>query len=230
MTMKQVIPVLIIIFFGQLAFAQGGKHHKDTAYDYHDYTNSNILTKKFNRYVGDPNNPIEEVWTFDRSIPGQVIRTEIRSDGGCMINIFRPTTSAFNWIQNNTCELSTDPDIPPQTTIKREYDPPVPVSTSAMIPGIAWGSGVVMIQTSIPDPDADDTRLPDGYYVDKNELLGIEDINVNNVTYVGCLKIHRLRYPGGSYSRIDWVCPEMGMVKRIQGGSRMMELISVEYN
>lgn len=226
--MKQLITLLILFLFGTVALAApgGGKPHKVTSYDYHDYVNSNIYKKTFDRYEGG--DPLQEEWRFDYS--GQaVVRTEITSvkDSDpviytrCAINKYRRTSNASNWLQNNSCDPASDP---PLETKFREYDSPVPTLTSEMIPGVAWGSGVVM---KISDQTG---ALPDGYYVDKNELLGIEDITVNDVAYSGCLKIHRLRYTGGNYSRIDWYCPDIGLVKRVQGGQRLMELISFEYN
>lgn len=227
MTMKLSILILLFFVFAQLVFAApNGKHQKVIAYDYHDFTNSNIQTKTFNRYEGG--SVYTEVWSFDRSIAGQVTRTEITSIPGsdpieyvrCMINIFQPTALAFNWIQNNACDPYYDP---PLTLVIREYDPLVPTLTSAMIPGVAWGSGSVMTET--PGSER--------YYVDKNEVLGIENISVPAGNFTGCLKLHRLRYVGsGSYARIDWICPNMGLVKRVHGGGtdRMMELIDVIYN
>jgi hypothetical protein len=222
MTMKMSIPILILFVFTQLAFGQGGKHHKDTTYDYHDLTNSNIKSKTFNRYQGDPDNPIIEKWNFDRSVPGQVVRTEVRNDGGCMINKFQLTPSAFTWTHNNACVLvdfNYDPPVVDETIV-REYDPPVTGLTSMMIPGIAWGSGAVMTET--PGSER--------YYVDKNEVLAVENVSVPFGNYTGCLKIHRLRQVSSSpYTRIDWICPDIGLVKRVQGGSRMMELTDVTY-
>jgi hypothetical protein len=229
MTMKMSIPILILFVFAQWAFAQpGGKPHKVTAYDYHDYTNSSIQQKTFNTYYGDF--VVDEVWTFDRTVPGQVVRTEISILEGsdppqyvCRINKFLSTTSAFLWTHNNSCNPFYDP---PLVTRTREYDPPIPVSTNAMIPGVAWGNGAVMSQMSYPDQ----MQLPDNFYVDKNEVLGVENVSVPAGNFTGCLKIHRLRSVSGApYIRIDWICPDMGLVKRIQGGSRMMELIDVTF-
>lgn len=230
--MKQLITLLILFLFGIFAYAApgGGKPHKVSSYDYHDYTDSNIVKKTFKRYQGDVVG--QEEWYFDYS--GQeVVRTEITTvtnpDGSseivrCVINKYRSTASASYWTHNNQCLRGAA--YPPPTTEIREYEPPVPTFTSEMIPGIAWGSGVVM---KISWPSVPPTLFPDGYYVDKNELLEIEDITVNDVAYAGCLKVHRLRYTGGNYSRIDWYCPDIGLVKRVQGGTRLMELISVEY-
>lgn len=226
--MKQLIPILVLFLFGLFAIAApSGKSNKVTAYDYHDFVNSSIQSKTFSRHEGG--DVLQEIWSFDYSNPPEVVRTEITSVPGtdpviytrCVYNKHHSTASASNWIQINKCDPSFDPPLPLEI---QEYDPPVPTLTSAMVPGVAWGSGVVMLR-SYPDG----TRLPDEYYVDKNELLGLEDIIVNGIAYNGCLKIHRLRYPGGNYSRIDWYCPDIGLVKRVQGGSRMMELISVDY-
>lgn len=222
MTMKQLIPILILFLFGQLAFAQGGKHHKDTAYNYHDYTNSNIQSKTFNRYQGDPDNPIIEKWSFERT-NGQVKRTEVRSDGGCLINKSQSTPSASIWTHNNSCTVdSYDPIMVTETTV-REFDPPATSLTSTMTPGIAWGSGAVMHITEQYVSDYDQ------YYVEKKEVLGLEDVTVPAGTYTDCLKIHRIFIMGNHISRIEWFCPNIGLVKRIHGGNRMMELTDVEY-
>jgi len=227
MTMKMSISILLLFVFTQLLFAQpGGKPHKVTTYDYHDYSNSNIQKKTFNRYQqGDPNNLIIEEWSFERS-KGQVTRTEVRSDGGCLINKFKSTPSASLWTHNNSCTVVTfDPTLVVTETIVREFDPPAISLTSTMTPGIAWGSAAVM---HITEPYVSDW---DQYYVEKKEVLGLEDVTVTAGTYTECLKVHRVFAMSTNHiSRIEWICPNIGLVKRIQGGSRLMELKEVIYN
>ena len=224
MTMKMSLPIMVLFVFAQLAIAQpGGKPHKVTTYDYHDYSNSNIQKKTFNRYQGDPNNPIIEEWSFERSI-GQVTRTEVRSDGACLINKFQSTPSAYMWTHNNSCTVDSYDPLTVTETIEREFDPPATSFTSSMTPGIAWGSGAVM---HITEPYVSDW---DQYYVEKKEVLGLEDVTVPAGTYTDCLKVHRVFAMSTNHiSRIEWICPNIGLVKRIQGGSRMMELIDVTF-
>jgi hypothetical protein len=226
MTMKMSLPIMILFVFAQLAIAQpGGKPHKVTTYDYHDYSNSNIQKKTFNRYhQGDPNTLIIEEWSFERS-NGQVKRTEVRSDGGCLINKFQSTPSTFLWTHNNSCTVDSYDPLAVTETIEREFDPPATSFTSSMTPGIAWGSGAVM---HITEPYVSDW---DQYYVEKKEVLGLEDVTVTAGTYNDCLKVHRVFAMSTNHiSRIEWICPNIGLVKRIQGGNRLMELKEVIYN
>ncbi len=79
----------------------------------------------------------------------------------------------------------------------------------------------------ITDPYMSDD---DVYYVEKKEVLGLEDVTVPAGTYTDCLKVHRVfAMSTNLISRIEWICPNMGLVKRIQNGSRMMELIDVTF-
>jgi len=98
---------------------------------------------------------------------------------------------------------------------------PVAVLTNAMVPGIAWGSaGVINSMTS-----------GESYYTMKNEVLAIENVTVPAGAFNSCLKIHSTRQFGGSFSsRMDWYCPDTGLVKRINNGRIYLEMASVTYN
>ena len=89
-----------------------------------------------------------------------------------------------------------------------------------MVPGIAWGKVGVLIKT-------DDV---DNYYTDVSEVLVAEDVTVPAGTFYDYLKIYRHRAFTGYNTRIEWVCPDMGSVKSINGNNRLMELTDVTFD
>lgn len=219
--MKHLIPVLLLIFCGGFVFAApGGGHHKVPAYDYHDYVNSNIQSKIFARYQND-GVVYDEVWSFERPNPGEEVRTKIATDAGgsifrCGIDKFEASAEMFKWVQSNRCDGST----PPVVTSTTDYIPPLPVFTNAMVPGIAWGAAGELQMT----------YALDNYYTDVSEVLAVEDVTVPAGTYNDCLKIYRQRGFSNFIPRIEWVCPNMGVVKSVNGGNRLMELTGVTFN
>ena len=220
--MKYIVPIFLLISFSaSVIAAQGGGHNKLTEYDYHDYTNSSIQSKTFIRY--DYGVASDFVWTFDRSNPGVVLRTEIITDANNIItrysqSKFTPTTESFNLAQVLRYSLSTTPPILIETI---DYTPAVDKLTNAMIPGIAWGS----------TGEINSSSSGVSYYNEKSEVVAVEDVTVPAGTYNSCLKIHRTSQYGASiYTRMDWFCPDMGLVKRVNNGRILLELNSVTYN
>ena len=220
--MKYLMPVLLSIVFGaNVIAAPGGGHHKITEYDYHDYLNSNIQSKTFVRYENGV--VFDFVWNFDRPNPNEVVRTEIATDANDLVtrytkSIFKPTTKSFDLVQSQRY----DPYVtPPALVYTTDYNPPVIMLTNAMVPGLAWGSAGVINSTSSGE----------SYYTEKNEVIAIENVTVPAGTFVSCLKIHStLQFGSYFYSRMDWYCPDMGLVKRFNNGRVHLEMTSVTYN
>lgn len=219
--MKHLILMLLLISCSEFVFAeQGGGHHKAPAYDYHDYVNSNIQSKIFARYQND-GIVYDEVWSFERPNPGEEVRTKIATDAGgsifrCGIDKFEASAEMFKWVQSNRCDGST----PPVVTSTTDYIPPLPVFTNAMVPGIAWSAAGELQMT----------YALDNYYTDVSEVLAVEVVTVPAGTYNDCLKIYRQRGFSNFIPRIEWVCPNMGVVKSVNGGNRLMELTGVTFN
>ena len=219
--MKRLLSTLLLVVFGGSAFAEpGGVHHKITTYDYHDYVNSDIISKTFSYDPGD-GSTLNQVWHIERPHPGQVTRTEVMVDADDNILRYRvqkisATPKAFNWLQlsNYSGHLSD-----PQLVETSDYDPPVVLMTDAMIPGIAWGTGGKM----------NNTYSSDTFFTDTNEILAIETVTVPAGTFTNCLKIYRQRNYKGFYTRIEWICPNIGLVKRVHAGSRKLELADITY-
>lgn len=219
--MKRLIPMLMLILFGGFVFAApGGGHHKAPTYDYHDYVNSKIQSKTFTRHQND-GVVYDEVWSFERPNPGEVVRTQIATDAGgsifrCIVNKFEASAEMFKWVQSNRCDGS----IPPVVTSTTDYVPSIPVFTSAMVPGIAWGEAGVM----------QSTFSLENYYTDVSEIIGVEDVTVLAGTFSDCLKIYRQRGFSNFIPRVEWVCPNMGVVKSVNSNNRLMELTDVTFD
>ncbi len=214
--MKFLIPILVALLCSpSLIAAPGGGHHKITELDYADYLNPDIQSKTFIRHQQGIDYDL--VWHFDRTNPNYTVRTEIVTDPDN--NIVRyidismaRTPKTFEWLQVNIY----DPGVtPPALTDTWDIDPPVVLLTDAMVPGIAWGSAGRI----------DRSASAESFYADKSEILAIEDVTVPAGTFKDCLKIHRLReFTASAYTEVRWYCPNMGIVKRIDGGDRMIEM------
>ena len=223
--MKFIIAILIALLCSpSLIAAPGGGHHKITEYDYHDYINEDIQSKTFVRY--NYGVPFNLVWEFDRSIPGEVLRTETLTDADG--NLTRYSTSkyiprgkSFNQVQYQNFDPYTTPPTLIDTT---DIDPPIVVLTDSMISGTAWASG----------SELNSTYAGVAYNTDKREVVGVESVSVTAGKFSDCLKVHILSRSGFSnqtFSRLDWFCPDIGLVKRISGSGRaMFDLTSVTYN
>jgi hypothetical protein len=219
--MKFLIPILVALLCSPSLLAEpGGRPLKVTAYDYHDYTNENIESKTFRRFQDGVYYDFE--WSFDRSNPGEVIRTEIVTDDFGNITrytttTFVPTTESFHVVQQQRFDTSSMPPVLYETL---DYSPPIVKLTNAMIPGIAWGEGGHIFST----------LSGESFYTDKLEILAVEDVSVTAGDFSDCLKIHSVgQYGNEPYTRMDWFCPEMGLVKRIHNGRVLIDLASVTY-
>jgi len=221
--MKYLVPLLLSIVFGaNVMAAPGGGHQKITELDYHDYLNSSIQSKTFIKH--EQGIDLDLAWYFDRQNPDEVVRTEVTTDTYGNITryvdgTFQRTDQSFDWVQSQLY----DPNVtPPTVVVTTDYNPPVVALTNAMVSGIAWGSGGTINSSSSGE----------NFYTDKSEVLAVEDVTVPAGTFTECLKIHRLREFGVAITinRIEWYCPDMGLVKRIQGGRRMLEMTSVTFN
>jgi len=214
--------LLALLCSPSLIAAPGGGHHKVTAYDYHDYLNSAIQSKTFIYHFDGVVNDL--VWTFDRSNPREVIRIEEVTEANSNVVLrygtrtFTSTAESFDLVQAENYNPAT---IPPELEDTVDYTPPLIKLTSAMVPGIAWGSAGIQ----------DSILSGQNYYFDKTEILAVEDVSVTAGTFQNCLKIHSVHQfrAGSSHAQMDWFCPGMGLVKRIHN-RELLDLVSLTYN
>ena len=221
--MKLLIAILVALLCSpSLIAAPGGGHHKITAYDYHDYLNPAIQSKTFaylwNGVVYDL------VWTFDRSTPNEVIRIDEVFDANddlvrYQTRTFKPTAESFDVVQVESYDTGYDPPVVYDTV---DFTPPRVILTSAMVPGIAWGSAGVQNGTSSGQQ----------LFTDKVEVLAVGEVSVSAGAFEDCLKIHGVHHfsgAGSAHGQMDWFCPGMGLVQRIHS-RELLDLVSVTYN
>ena len=220
--MKSLVLLLLSILFGMnVMAAPGGGHHKITTYDYHDYLNSSIQSKTFIRHEQDID--LNLAWYFDRPKPDEAVITEITTDADGNItrqveNSYKRTTRTFDWVQTKSYDTNVTP---PSLFDTVDITPAAVILTDDMVPGIAWGSAGA----------SNSSHSGESYYTDMGEVLAVEDVTVTAGTFRDCLKVHRLRGSGSyPFTRIEWYCPDMGLVKRIDGGRRMLEMTSVTFD
>ncbi len=92
---------------------------------------------------------------------------------------------------------------------------PIEVQHSSMRVGRSWGGGSEV--TLSPEPVYGAVHA----IMSKSTLLKVEDITVaynGGTTFSGCLKIGATRTSDsiGQFMRVEWFCPDIGLVKRIQ--------------
>lgn len=97
------------------------------------------------------------------------------------------------------------------TTISEPFD----IQHDSMQVGQNWGGGSEVSLSPEPVPGAVHAL------VNESSLLKVEDVTVpynGGTTFTGCLKIGTLRTSDtiGHFMRVEWFCPNIGMVKRIQ--------------
>jgi hypothetical protein len=97
------------------------------------------------------------------------------------------------------------------TTISDPFD----IHHNSMQVGQSWGGGSEVILS--PEPVYGAVHV----LANESSLLKVEDITVpynGGTTFTGCLKIGTLRTSDtiGHFMRVEWFCPNIGMVKRIQ--------------
>lgn len=224
--MKFLITILLALLCSpSLIEARGGGHDKITDYDYHDYMNETIQSKTFIRYKDGVATDL--VWSFDRSIPGEVLRTDIATiSGGDDIvrkatSKFTPTTESFGLVQTERFNTDT---VPPALIDMRTFSPPVVFLGDSMVPGSAWASAGEMNSTF--------NGLSG--FIDKREVVGVENVSVTAGSFHDCLKVHVLTLIGTNAQadiEMNWICPDIGVVKSVRGrGTALLELVSVTYN
>jgi hypothetical protein len=161
----------------------------------------------------------EEIRTYDRSTPGQLVVTHegINIQSGQTVRgevRFFTTDNGQDkvWTQR---DVYFDWDVIDYTV---EYSPGITVIPGTLKMGIPWNSAVIARTIDINGADPAKEEI----IIDSRTLIAQESISVAGVTYIDCLKV--LVERGGAPS-IDWYCAGYGLVKRMSGTS-IMELIA----
>jgi len=153
----------------------------------------------------------EEVRTYDRSIPDQLVETRQRIDlqtGQTVSGEIRYYSTGIgqDMIWTRTV-VYFDWDV---VDYEVDYTPGITVVPAVMPMGIPWNSTVITHET-----DVNGTEPPvESILLESRTVIAQESITVNNVLYEDCIKVLIDR---GSLS-VDWYCAGYGLVKRVYSG------------
>lgn len=186
------------------------------SYDFKDYSVAGDITGKVYSMKGMDCGDSESR-EYTRTPVGdatQVTMLRIRSQAGipCQRRTFDylVTDEDRRLVRNRVYNLSG-------STLKstRELVDPVVLRHASMQVGQSWGGASEVTQS--PEPVFGAVHV----LANKSTLLGIEDISVaynGGTTFNGCLKIGTQRTSDtiGQFMRVEWFCPDVGMVKRMQ--------------
>ncbi|WP_455207614.1 hypothetical protein [Kaarinaea lacus] len=158
----------------------------------------------------------EEVRTYDRSTPGQLIETreriEIQSQQTVSGEVRHYTIGAGQDKVWTRLDVYAGWDIVAYTI---DYIPGIKVVTATMTAGMPWNS---MVVTHATYPDGV-TPTSEGILTDTRTMLAQESITVNNVLYDDCLKILIVRGSSALSQSVSWYCNGYGLVKHMSAGS-----------
>lgn len=187
---------------------------KPATYDYRDYgfSGTSKIFALTGNFCGDT-----ETRTISRTTAGEnteITMSRVRTSIGvtCHNKTFTrlatPTEMLLIDKGNNTLSgvlKSTD-----------TLDGPMPLRTSTMEIGSAFGSASNIIRTPVGG-----LGVLSDLMVNTTTLLAVEDVTVPAGSYTACLKIHTLRTSAtfGRFNRVQWFCPAVGEVKRMQSES-----------
>ncbi len=202
-----------------------------TTYDYRNYlSTASSMTYNVITDTGGCSGYDTEVRTFVRTPNGantDVKMTRTRYVGGtggtvctnsqAFLYTNSPTKRTLNSREDYTNNALT------QTT---RIENPVTLRTSSMSNGQTLADASKTFETPAGGVES--------FYnivVISSSVAGSEDITVSGISYSGCLKMHSLRKSArfGDTSRLQWLCPGVGEVKRIDaeaGGYTIFELVS----
>ena len=180
-------------------------------YDYRDYSHT-ATSKTFKltgNFCGDT-----ETRTFSRNVVGEnteVKMSRIRTSLGITCH-----NKNFNYLNTATERQLLDKENNNFSGVLKSTDTlrgPVVLRTSTMEMGNDFGTASKIIRTPVGG-----TGYLNDLMVNTTTLLGVEDITVPTGSYTACLKIHTLRTSAtfGRFNRVQWFCPGVGEVKRMQ--------------
>ena len=184
---------------------KGTPFDRHVPFDYHNYIGQGIVEKVFDYYDSDtrPCDPTMEKHQFQR--------TEV--EGGTQVDKLRIQYNASATCQTRGFRYLDLAD--KRVLVARQYSPtsgaefkdPLTRLTSTMRIGDSWAtaSGV------------NATGFPATHVIEKGTLVGVEDVSVPAGDFKGCLRIQIERWSlaVGSFNRIAWYCPGVGLTKHI---------------
>ena len=191
-----------------------GKASSTPVYDYRDFAGSGVENRVYDGT--DSGSSFTIVDNISRLATGElVIDRQYWSEGslqGRNVMQFRPNETELLWDWSESYG--------PGDTLElvNHFDPALSIRQAEMPKGAMQGGAAVNTGTPA-DMVSNVVRV--------NVALGLDDIDVPMGTLNGCLKMFEEH---NNVSRISWYCPDIGLAKRLWGGSnkRVWELRCVD--
>ena len=178
-----------------------------------------------------------EVHSFDRtSAAPDVIVKEHRFAGSELV---RHRRLRFRYSSTDVALVSIEtyadadpvnaPGIFDQLTGTETFEPPLVLRRSDMKEGGTWTSAAKVVDTAWDGAVQSDNS----HSLESVTVEGLDDVDVPYGNPTGCLKLSRMRSSvvSGNFHRVEWRCPNLGLVKRVhilgEQNSHIMELVSV---
>jgi hypothetical protein len=185
-------------------------------YDYRDFGRDAVSSKTY--ALTGFGNQIEEVREWSSTVVGdntEVLMVQRRFDAFGTQTLY----TEYDFLNTPTSKyLSERRRYNPATevlTFTLTYDSALLYETSTMREGATFAAnGTGMIRDYV-DPNQTDLT---GLLVEERTAVGVEDVTTTYGSFSKCLKISQNRKSDldGEYMRIDWRCPGLGLVKRVQ--------------
>jgi len=206
------------------------------SFDYRDFSTASNITSKTFTLTGSSFCGNRAVRTYNRAVNGSdtiVTMTRTWDNNGTVCEI-----SDFIYLATptNRLMLSRKAYLPDGTlNVTYDLDKPIILATSSMTRGVAISDASRITQTFVL------SGSPTAYsaFFQTGAIEALEDVTVPAGTFTGCLKKSVLRNSSGfgaNYT-IEWRCPGVGEVRRIQvptilsagDTGRVWELQSITY-
>ena len=203
----------------------------DTTYDYRDYApTADIASKTYK--IQNLGTCDTETRIFERNTTGDVTDVtmrRVRTEGGlpCRYHVFTFRATADGYYRTGTESYNKNGSVLNSTVL---LDTPVLRRSSSMKVGQQFADATT---TTLKD-GAGNIIPVTGTYVEKSLLVGVEAVTVpySAEPIEGCLKFHVFHeatsgFGTGLNNRIEWFCPSIGMVKRVQSNGAVYELTGI---
>jgi len=156
------------------------------------------------------------IYTYDRTnntVLTRKFRQGSETGGLCQHDEYTRVTDSDGTRTTQTRKFDTSGNL----VVTNSFDENVINLPATMTVGGSWATGSdVTVLFNYPGATPDKQTL-----VDKGTLIQKDvSLSVNGTSYTGCIKIHSDRRSNtiGYYNRVNWRCPGVGLVKRVQHG------------
>jgi len=177
----------------------------------------NFSSKTFSISYNSQQDILQDIRTYDRSIPNQIIETRVR--GQASPRKFYYSSGVGQHITRTQFEIY-DIANPELLSTREVYNPPVLLRKNSMVVGHPWNTVYTTVATDELNGSA---VVNESLTIETRTLLGQESITVKNNLYDDCIKLEIVQTTtslttlntGSRSHKIQWHCAGVALVKQI---------------